>query len=91
MAFTRIPCYDYYRKDLLNAQREYKKKKAEKKRARQKQLEEEREQEKNKWLSFNAKVKEKSSEVSQYGVAGLHVEKRIALAQHVRMNAQYVM
>ena len=45
-----------FRKDLLNAQREYKKKKAEKKRQRQKQLEEEREQEKNKWLSFNAKV-----------------------------------
>ena len=44
------------RKDLLNAQREYKKKKAEKKRQRQKQLEEEREVEKNKWLSFNAKV-----------------------------------
>ena len=44
------------RKDLIAAQREYKRKKNQKKAQRQKQMEEERETEKNKWLNFNAKV-----------------------------------
>ncbi len=45
------------RKDMMLAQREYKRKKSQKKAQRQKQLEEERETEKNKWMDFNAKVR----------------------------------
>ena len=44
------------KKDLTQAQREYKKKKVQKKAQRLKQHEDEREMDKNKWLSFNAKV-----------------------------------
>lgn len=44
------------RKDIIAAQREYKKKKAQKKVQKLKQQEEERETDKNKWLSFNARV-----------------------------------
>ena len=46
-----------FRKDQVVAQREYKRKKAQKKVQRMKALEEEREVEKNKWLSFNTKVR----------------------------------
>lgn len=44
------------RKDIIAAQREYKKKKTQKKVQKLKQQEEERETDKNKWLSFNARV-----------------------------------
>lgn len=44
------------RKQIIQAQKEYKKKKAQKKAQRMKQLEEEREKEKLKWHSFNAKA-----------------------------------
>ncbi|KAM7292425.1 survival of motor neuron-related-splicing factor 30 [Ixodes scapularis] len=44
------------KKQLLLAEREYKKKKAQKKAVRQKQMEEEREKEKNKWQEFNTKA-----------------------------------
>ena len=54
--FAPLPCGVTCRKDLLVAQREYKKKKNEKKRLRIKQLEEQKEKEKNQWLAFNAKV-----------------------------------
>lgn len=49
--FTRL-----FRKQIIQAQKEYKKKKAQKKAQRMKQLEDEREKEKLKWHSFNAKV-----------------------------------
>ncbi|KAK3598700.1 hypothetical protein CHS0354_003257 [Potamilus streckersoni] len=49
------------KRDLLAAQREYKKKKSQKKAQRFKQLEEERETEKNKWLDFNAKTFSKTN------------------------------
>lgn len=44
------------KKQLLLAEREYKKKKAQKKAVRQKQMEEDREKEKNKWQEFNTKA-----------------------------------
>ncbi|XP_077519352.1 survival of motor neuron-related-splicing factor 30 [Amblyomma americanum] len=44
------------KKQLLLAEREYKKKKAQKKAVRLKQIEEDREKEKNKWQEFNSKA-----------------------------------
>lgn len=44
------------KKQMVQAQREYKKKKAQKKAQRMKQIEEEREKEKEKWQSFNSKA-----------------------------------
>ncbi|KAF8789225.1 Survival of motor neuron-related-splicing like protein [Argiope bruennichi] len=53
------------RKQLLQAQKDYKKKKAQKKAQRMKQLEEEREKEKMKWHSFNAKAFNKKGHVKK--------------------------
>ncbi|GFY45261.1 survival of motor neuron-related-splicing factor 30 [Trichonephila inaurata madagascariensis] len=53
------------RKQLLQAQKDYKKKKAQKKAQRMKQLEEEREKEKVKWHSFNAKAFNKKGHVKK--------------------------
>lgn len=49
------------KRDQINAQKEYKRKKNLKKQQRMKALDEEREGEKNKWLSFNAKTFGKTS------------------------------
>ena len=46
----------FFRRDQINAQKEYKRKKNLKKQMRMKALDEEREADKNKWLAFNAKV-----------------------------------
>ncbi|XP_023219778.1 survival of motor neuron-related-splicing factor 30-like [Centruroides sculpturatus] len=48
------------KKQMVQAKREYKKKKAQKKAQRMKQIEEEREKEKSKWQQFNAKAFSKS-------------------------------
>lgn len=48
------------KKQMVQAKREYKKKKAQKKVQRMKQIEEEREKEKSKWQQFNAKAFSKS-------------------------------
>jgi len=53
------------RKQIIQAQKEYKKKKAQKKAQRMKQLEEEREKEKLKWHSFNAKAFNKKGHVKK--------------------------
>ncbi|GFQ93803.1 survival of motor neuron-related-splicing factor 30 [Trichonephila clavata] len=53
------------RKQLLQAHKDYKKKKAQKKAQRMKQLEEEREKEKVKWHSFNAKAFNKKGHVKK--------------------------
>ncbi|XP_015917322.1 survival of motor neuron-related-splicing factor 30 [Parasteatoda tepidariorum] len=53
------------RKQLLQAQKDYKKKKAQKKAQRMKALEEEREKEKVKWHSFNAKAFNKKGHVKK--------------------------
>ncbi|KAG8179695.1 hypothetical protein JTE90_025651 [Oedothorax gibbosus] len=53
------------RKQILQAQKEYKKKKAQKKAQRMKQMEEEREKEKNKWHSFNTKALNKKGHIKK--------------------------
>ncbi|XP_054707314.1 survival of motor neuron-related-splicing factor 30-like [Uloborus diversus] len=53
------------RKQIIQAQKEYKKKKAQKKAQRMKQLEEEREKEKLKWHSFNSKAFNKKGHVKK--------------------------